>query len=114
MALETSGNYSIVESRFSQVCYFMHYKMYVEIHQVRILVFDYYQRCPMPLRRRQQSGVVHAGSKNCNLRIISSRNVFQIENVFESLFYKTTLLKGIVFQKCYTLLTTAVLLFLTS
>ena len=34
-----------IEFKFWQVCYFMH----VEIHQVRRLVFDIYQRCPVPL-----------------------------------------------------------------
>ena len=44
-----------IELKFSQVCrYFMH----VEIHQVRRLVFDNHQRCPVPLtgaRVRQRS-----------------------------------------------------------
>ena len=37
-----------IEFKFSQVCYY--YAYYVEIHQVRRLVFDNnYQRCPVPL-----------------------------------------------------------------
>ena len=35
-----------MESKFAQIFYFMHL---VDIHHVRIRVFDNYQRCPMPL-----------------------------------------------------------------
>ena len=38
-----------IESKFSQICYFMHY---VGTHQVRILVFVVYQRGPVPVTKQ--------------------------------------------------------------
>ena len=40
-----------LSSNVQKVCYFLH----VWIHQVRILVFDKYQQCPVPLSRRSRT-----------------------------------------------------------